>query len=145
MKLVMYRVVLDTNVLISGLISPKGSPAKIIDLWLKKKFILITSKEILKEAERVLLYPRIAQKYGLGKKKIEEYVRGFFVFSEVVLPAKKIFALEKDPDDNKFIEAALNSNARFIVSGDKHLLVLKKYKGIEMLTPIEFCSQIKEK
>lgn len=62
----MIKAVLDTNILVSGLISPKGSPAKILNLWQERKFILVTSQKILKEIKKVLNYPKIIKKYHLS-------------------------------------------------------------------------------
>lgn len=140
----MIRVVVDTNVLVSGLISPEGFPAKIIDFWQERKYILVTSKAILQEMERVLNYPRISRKYQIGKEIIADYLRGFSVFAEVCRPTKRVFIIRNDPHDNKFIEAAVNGKADLIVSGDHHLLDLKEYQGIKIFTAKEFLEELKK-
>ena len=109
----MIKAVIDTNVLVSGLISPKGFPAKIIDSWQKRKFVLITSKPILKELGRVLRYPKIAKSYHLDREVTNEYIKGFWAFSEVCCPCEKINAVKDDSTDNKFIEAAVVAGGRF--------------------------------
>lgn len=140
----MIKAVVDTNVLVSGIISPKASPAKIIDLWYKRKFVLVTSKEILKELQKVLSYPKIAKKYHLDKEKIDEYMKGFFIFSELCSPTKKISVIKDDPGDNKFIEAAITARANFIVSGDRHLLALGEYRGTKILTAKRFLKELRK-
>lgn len=140
----MIKAVVDTNVLVSGLISSKASPAKIIDLWQKRKFILVTSREILKEPRQVLSYPKIAKIYHLGKERIDEYIKGFSIFSEVCSPTKKILIIEQDPDDNKFIEAAVSAKVDFIVSGDHHLLSLGEYQRIKILTARQFLLELRK-
>lgn len=140
----MIKAVIDTNVLVSGIISPRAAPAKIIDLWQRRKFVLVTSKEILKELQRVLSYPKIAKKYYLNKEKIDEYLKGFSVFSELCSPTKKISLIEDDPGDDKFIEAAIAARADFIVSGDRHLLALGEYKGIKILTASQFLRELRK-
>lgn len=135
---------MDTNVLVSGIISPKSSPAKIINLWEKREFVLATSRPILQEFRRVLSYPKIARKYHLGKEKINGLVIGFSVFSEIYSPKERTTVIKEDPADNKFLEAAVSAKADFIVSGDKHLLALGGYKGIEILTPREFLRRLRK-
>lgn len=134
----MIKAVVDTNVLVSGVISPKGSPAKVIDLWQKRKFVLVTSEEILKEFRRVLTYPKIAGKYHLDEKKANEYAKGLFAFAQVCSPTRKVSLVKDDPGDDKFIEAALAVGADFIISGDQHLLALREYEGVKILTAGEF-------
>ena len=58
--------------------------------------------------------------------------------SELVVPNKKIEIVKDDPDDNKFIETALEGKAEYIVTQDKHLLKIKEFKGIKIITPEEF-------
>lgn len=134
----MIKVILDTNVLVSGLISPKSYPAKIIDLWQKRKFTLITSEEILNEYQKVLSYPKIKKVYHLDKMKIEEYLKGLSIFSQVCKPTKKVSLIKDDPADNKFLEAAVSAAADFIVSGDSHLLCLDNLQGLKIVTPKAF-------
>ena len=139
----MIKVVLDTNILVSGLISPKGAPAKLIELWQKRKYILVVSKETINELKKVLTYPRIAKNYHLNQAIINEYIKGLLIFAEVCRPTKKISLIKDDPDDNKFIEAAIAGKADFIISGDQHLLSLGKYQGIKIITPANFLLEIK--
>jgi len=141
----MIKAVLDTNVLVSGLISSKGSPAKIIDFWEDEKFSLITSKKIMEEVVRVLSYPKIRVKYNLDKEKIKDFINGLTFFSEVCKPQEKISVINDDPEDNKFLEAAVQANAGFVVSGDKHLLGLGEYEKIRIIKPNTFLSLLKRK
>lgn len=138
----MIKAVVDTNVLVSGIISPKSSPAKIINYWRERKFVLVTSPKILQETKRVLNYPKIAKKYHLNKEKINELIREFSLFSEVCKPTKKISVIQQDPEDNKFLEAGISASADFIVSGDSHLLNLREYQGIKILTAKEFIAKL---
>jgi len=140
----MIKAVLDTNVLVSAIISPKGSPAKIISFWRQRKFILIVSQEILVELASVLGYKKILEKYHLDKKKIEKYLRLFKAFASIYKTREKVDILKEDPCDNKFLEVALASRADFIVSGDKHLLDLGKYQGVEILTAREFLKELEK-
>lgn len=139
----MIKAVIDTNILVSGIISPKASPAKIISSWQQREFILITSEEIIDELKEVFGYSRISKKYNLNQKIIDRYLRMFRAFAEVCRPKEKIKAIKVDPEDNKFLEAALVNDAEFIVSGDRHLLALKDFKGIKIIKAEEFVRIIK--
>ena len=108
----------------------------------ERKFILVTSKKILQEVERVLNYPKITKKYHLNKEKITDFLKGLSTFSEVCSPRKKILIIKKDLEDNKFIEAAVVTRADFIISGDRHLLELGEYQGTEIITAKEFLLRI---
>lgn len=134
----MIKAVIDTNILVSGLISPKASPAKIISLWRERKFVLVISEEIIEELKRVLLYSKIFQKYGLSERTIDKYLKIIKAFSEVVKPKERIELISSDTEDNKFLEAALEANVNFIVSGDKHLLDLKEFRGIRIIKAEKF-------
>lgn len=134
----MIKAVIDTNILVSGLISPKASPAKIISLWRERKFVLVISEEIIEELKRVLLYPKIFQKYGLSERTIDKYLKIIKAFSEVVKPKERIELISSDTEDNKFLEVALEANVNFIVSGDKHLLDLKEFRGIKIIKAEKF-------
>lgn len=138
----MIKAVVDTNILVSGLISPKASPAKIISLWRDRKFILIVSEEILQEVERVLFYPKIFEKYHLDKNSIGKYLKIFRAFAKVVKPGEKMRIIKADESDNKFIEAAVSAGAGYIVSGDRHLLELKKFQEIKIIKADEFLKLI---
>jgi putative PIN family toxin of toxin-antitoxin system len=127
------RVVLDANVLISATISRRGSPGKILDLWEKEKFDLVLSPSILEELERVIHYPKIQQKYHLPEERVEQFLGLISNQSITVTPHPKINVIEKDPSDNRYLECAKAGNASYIVTGDRHLLELKEFKGIVIL------------
>ncbi|MDP2861057.1 MAG: putative toxin-antitoxin system toxin component, PIN family [bacterium] len=139
----MFKVVLDTNILISGFISPKSHPAKIIDLWQEGKFILIVSRMILEEVKKVFCYPKISKTYHLDEEKINEYLNGLLTFSEICEPTEKLTAVKIDPADDKFIETAIAGEANFIVTGDHHLLAMGEYEGVRITTARDFCEIIK--
>ena len=127
------RVILDTNVFISGVFFG-GQPGKILAAWRDGKVRLVLSTEILEEYVEVLrrlekLYPPVEV-----KPVIELILAGSEIIT--VLPLEKPVC--SDPDDDKFIACALASKARVIVSGDKHLLVMDGIYGLEILTPSVF-------
>lgn len=126
------RVVLDTNVFVSG-IHWAGSSEKVLRAWMKNDFVLISSLPIIEELVRIL----ISFKVPLEPEDISWWESLIMEKSIIVVPTEKIEVVP-DPDDNKFVEAALEGKAEYIVSQDKHLLVLKEYRGIEVLHPDKF-------
>lgn len=132
------KVVLDTNVFISGLILPKSIPSKILDLWRENKFILVTSPKILQELNKALQYPKILRFYKIKEKTIKDLIVSITKTSIVVFDEKIVEVIKEDPDDNKFLSCAISAKADFIVSGDKHLLKVKSFQGIPILNPKQF-------
>jgi len=129
------RVVVDTNVFISSLLNTEGNPRKVIDLWRFEKITLCLSKEILAE------YFAVLGRFGLSEEpEGEELVQLFQKrYNQVFLTSvPTILAISEDPADNKFIECAVAADAKYIISGDRHLLNPKVFKGIRILPPTEF-------
>jgi putative PIN family toxin of toxin-antitoxin system len=131
------RAVLDTNIFISGVIHQAGLPGQILVAWRSGRFELITSAEINEEILEVLNRPRIREKYHIEDRIIDV---GAILYTQATLvEPKHRLKVSKDPDDNKFLEAALQGSATYIVTGDKKdLLLLKEYKGIHIVTPTKF-------
>jgi len=132
------RAVLDTNVFVSGAISPKGSPRRILEMAERKIFETVTSLLINQEILSVLHRENIYAKYGIN----EDIVDGIasFLYEGTILTQGfyQVTRIKQDPEDNKFIGCALEGEADYIVSGDRHLLSLKSYKGIQVLNADSF-------
>jgi uncharacterized protein len=130
------RIVLDTNVLVSGLFWT-GIPSKILEYWINDHFELILSDEIYDEYTKTLF--RISK----GKKDdlVGKWLILFAEHSSFVTINKRV-KLSADPDDDKFIECAIAGKAKYIVSGDSHLLDLKSILNIEIITPAVFLENI---
>lgn len=135
------KAVIDTNVFVSSLIGKtKTNPKEIIDNFKKNKFSLVLSPAILKEIEETFKEPELKSIV----KEDEAFnliglirIKGLFV-----VPGHKI-NICRDVHDNKILEAALETKADFIVTGDKDLLVLKSFRGIPIVSPKEFLSKLK--
>jgi putative PIN family toxin of toxin-antitoxin system len=126
----MIRLVLDTNVLVSALISTRSNPARLLDAA-GKNYSLFILKEILSELENVIS----RDKFSFSNEKIDSAIEAILSFSEVVNPEIKLDVIKSDPDDNKILECAIACGASYIVSGDKHLLNLKEYENIKIINP----------
>ena len=130
----MLRVVLDTNVLVSGVISEKGAPRRILDVWKKEHFVLVTSIAIIAEIVRVLHYPHIKNKYRLKEDDIQS-VETTLANDALVLEDMYKVRRSRDPEDDIFLACALEGRADYIVSGDPHLLEIKYYHGVQIISP----------
>lgn len=128
------RTVIDTNVFISALLFGKEAE-KILYLWQKRKIVFLASKEIVDEYIKVLSYP----KFHLTKEEIRQLLEEeFFPFVEPVKVITKVNVIKGDPADDRFLSLALDGKARYILSGDKHLLDLKEWHGVKIATIKEF-------
>lgn len=124
----MLRIVPDTNVLISALIV-EGNEYRLIEKCFKRKILLITSADVLDEFKEVALRP----KFGFTEEKVDDFVNALIEAAEVVMPIERISGVCRDPDDNKLLEAALEGKADYIISGDKDLLILKKFRNVKLV------------
>jgi putative PIN family toxin of toxin-antitoxin system len=127
------KVVLDTNVFISGIFW-RGDSERVLYSWFDNDFKLIVSKEIIQEIIEVLMDFKIQ----LPLEDILLWISILSINSEVVEPEEKINIVQDDPDDDKFIEAGVKGMARYIVTQDNHLLKIKEFRGIKILSPKEF-------
>jgi len=137
------RVVVDANVFISALISPKGAPAKIVSYWREEKFDVVVSRAILQELGRVLHYPRLQERYHLPEEHIQRFLRLLGRQAIGVAPPETLAVIQRDPTDNRYLECAIAGNASVIVTGDQHLLGLGEYEGVQILTPAGFLALLR--
>lgn len=131
-------VVLDTNVIISGLLSSGGPPAQILDLWEAGAFDVAISAPLLEELKRALDYKQVKKYLKLAPGEINALLGQWSTISIYVEPEAELDVVEEDPDDNRVLECAIAAEANYIISGDKHLLDLGEYQGIEVLPPAGF-------
>jgi putative PIN family toxin of toxin-antitoxin system len=131
-------VVLDTNVIVSSLLSTKGPPAEIIQRWEAEEFDVATSPLLLAELERTLAYPKVKKYLERSGEEISTLLKRFGTAASLVDPEPNVQVIKRDPDDNRVLECAKAAGASFVVSGDEHLLALKEYEGIIILSPGEF-------
>ena len=132
----MARVVVDTNVVVSAAISLDGNPALIFEMIISEEVQNFTTQEIIKEIKDVLQRPKIAMR--LSSTEQEFIVNTFTKFSKKINPAVRFHQVQADPDDDKFLDCAVSASAEYIISGDGHLLRLKEFMDIKIVTPAEF-------
>ena len=134
------RVVLDTNIFLSGLVFPEGFPAKVLRLARIRKIRVYCSKFILDELKKNLIV-KFDYEAAMAEKLIEE----MFKFIRIVRPQEKVKIIKEKDDDNRILECALAAKADYLVSGDKkHILPLKKFRGVRIISATEFISNYSE-
>ena len=128
------RVVLDTNAVVSALLF-SGVSSKLVSLWQNGLITPLLSRAILDEYLRVLSYP----KFELSEEEIKELIQEEILpFAEVVRPKRRLRVVRRDPSDNKFLECAVAGKASVIISGDKALLSLGRYRRVRIQSPAQF-------
>jgi putative PIN family toxin of toxin-antitoxin system len=128
------RVVLDTNALVSALLFG-GEPGRLVSLWERGRIVPLVSKEVLLEYVRVLGYPKFALDADDIKGLIEEHV---LPFAEMVIIDRTPEVVLEDRGDDKFLALAVAGAADFIISGDRHLLAMERYRGVDIVPPRHF-------
>jgi putative PIN family toxin of toxin-antitoxin system len=130
------RVILDTNVFISGIFWEGNFCFQIIDRWRKGEFELVSSKELIEEFVKTLKCFKIQ----LDEETIVDWRNMIIENAIIVEPTEKLEIIKEDSDDNKFLETAIAGEADFIISQDNHLLKLREFRGIKVITPEKFCA-----
>ena len=125
----MVKVVADTNIYISALL--RGNPYKFIHLCFEGKAKLVISKQIIDELERILLTDR---KFEMPREDVALYSEIILSHSELVCPAFTLNVIIKDPADDRILECAVEGEVDYLVSGNKHLLDVKEFQGIKIVT-----------
>lgn len=139
----MLRVVLDTNVFVSSLLSTEGTPAQLLNAWREGRYMLVTSPAIIAEVVEVVESPRISKKYFIRHQDVENLV-DVLKTDAVLVPGEAGVkgSVPRDPRDEMFLACAIDANADCIVSGDRHLLDLQTFRGIPILTVNEFAEEL---
>lgn len=138
-----FRLVVDTNIIVSGLITTGTPPAQILDAVQSKKIALLVSDEVVVEYLRVLQYPHI-RKYKKISDEMVSQLTAFFVEESERIEILSHIQKSKDSDDDKFLSLAVEGKADFIVTGDKgDLLSLKAIDEIPIITAREAVERLK--
>ena len=126
------RVVIDTNIYISAIFW-NGKPRGVIDLGRDGKITIFTSLDIENE-----IAGKLKTTFKLAEEDVNQILLDFSTFTLPIRINKQLIVVQDDPDDNKFIECAVECRANYIISGDRHLLNLKEYEGIKLIKSSEF-------
>ena len=135
------RAVLDTGVLVSALISRQGTTGAVLQALRDARFRAIYSIEILVEIIDVLGREPFRTKYHIEADDITVLINLVRLRGELVTPGRRIQAC-RDPNDDKFLEAALAGKADCVVSGDADLLALTPFEDIPIMRPAEFLARL---
>lgn len=139
----MLRIVIDTNVFVSSLLTRQGDAAQVLKAWRKRQFLLLASSAIIAEIQATISRPSIRKKYAIQDEEIEQLV-ALLGQDALVVPgqADVIGSIPDDPKDEMFLSCALDGEADYIISGDKHLLNLEEFRGISILTIKQFLGHL---
>lgn len=136
------RITLDTNVIVSGLLSANGPPGELLDAWIAHAFVLVTSPYQLAEMRRVASYPRLRER--IPQELLSNVIERMGDLAHVVGTDLPPIDASPDPADNPIIATALTGDAELLVSGDRsHLLELKSVQGLRIVGPREAISSLK--
>ena len=127
------KLVLDTNTVISGLLW-HGAPRQVLDLARSGSISLFTSPKLLAELEDVLGRKKFAARLRAAQVTVDELVFGYAALATTIRAPNIEPVILADPDDDGVLACALAAKAEIIASGDSHLLGLKEYQGIRILT-----------
>ena len=134
----MLRAVLDANVFVSAAIRPEGPPGQILRRFLRDEaFELVMSPAIVTEIATALAYPAVRRCLH-APINASQWLDSILLLADLVEDGVFSSQVSQDPDDDKYLHAAVSGRASVIVSGDKHLLVLGDYEGIRIVQPREF-------
>lgn len=134
----MLRAVLDANVFVSACVRPEGPPGQIVERLLRDEaFEVVLSAEIVEEVLKALAYPKVL-KSARTKVAPDLWFEDIVVLAQFVAGGYEVSPLSEDPDDDKYIAAAIEGRAAFVVSGDPDLLNIKEHEGVRIVNPRAF-------
>lgn len=128
----MRKVVLDTNQLVSSLLSTRGPQRQLIDAWRDRKFILFLCAGQVEEVAGVLSRPKIRKKYPIPAEEREAFLR-LLRLDAFLLPDAEAPGICRDPDDDYLLGCAVAGGADYLVTGDQDLLSVGRYQGVTVL------------
>jgi putative PIN family toxin of toxin-antitoxin system len=137
------NAVLDVNVFVSAMMTPAGPPAEIIRRWLDKRFVLVVSPPIVDDLTEVVDRTTVRRFIRRSADDLRRFFRDVADNAHEVAP-EHVEVVADDPDDDVILGTATAGAADFIVTGDDHLLRLRRYRGIVILTPRQFLAVLDE-
>ena len=135
------RAVIDTNVVVSGLIRPRGVPGGVLRALRDRRFVGIVSPEILEELAATLARSWLQSKYGVDERDIQDFFRLLALRCDLIEPTSEIRRC-RDPRDDIFLEAGVDGGADRIVTGDDDLRAIGSIEGVRVVTPAAFLGSL---
>jgi len=137
----MLSVTLDTNILVSGSFWT-GDSFRILDLIDRKQITCVISKDIITEYDKIIISDEIIEKIKNKSLILSKVIQKVILNSEIAEPKTKLNLIKDDVADNIILECAKEGKVDFIITNDNHLLRLKEFKGIKIVTPKEFLKRL---
>jgi putative PIN family toxin of toxin-antitoxin system len=138
------RAVVDTNVIVSATLIRNGNEDRVLRAWQRGAFDLALSPQILEEMGRALFYERIRERSWMTDADVVELLEAL-AGASVLVPGRRRVRASRDPDDDKFLAAALEARAGFVVSGDRDLLAVKRFRSVRTVSPATFLKVLRDK
>jgi uncharacterized protein len=137
------RAVVDTNVIVSASLIRNGNEDRVLRAWQRGAFDLVVSPQILEEMGRALFYERIRERRWMTDADVVEFLEALAAAS-VLVPGRRHVRASRDPDDDKFLAAALEARAAFVVSGDRDLLAMRRFRSMRIVRPATFLRVLRD-
>src|SRR5919202_1747990 len=144
----LIKVVIDTNLFVSGLILKRGNPYELLEAWRHKAFVLLISEALQTEIAEVLVRPEIKERYHLTDQEVKDTLRLLQTDALLTSPAPTLPVTLRDPKDEKVLALAMGGKADYLVTGDGDLLSVQgnpDLSGLRVVRPTAFLALLKGK
>lgn len=139
----MTRAVLDTNIIVSGVIKGDSPPGRLLAALFEGRFAAVTAAVLVAEVARVLAYPKIRRRYHVTADAAERIVTSLALFSDPIELPSIAWRASRDPADDLFLACAIGGHAHYVVTGDHDLLVLKTFREVRLVTADAFLKTLR--
>lgn len=133
----MLKVLLDTNQLVSSLLSTRGPQGRLIDAWRQRAFVLFMTLGQLEEVAEILDRPKIARKYPISLTDRQAFL-DLLRSEAIVLADERAPGVCRDPDDDYLLGCAAAGGVDYLVTGDADLLSVGRYRGVSIVDARQF-------
>jgi putative PIN family toxin of toxin-antitoxin system len=141
----MRSAVLDSSVLVSAFLTPRGLAAHLLAAARQRKFSLSLSEQIIAETQAVLLdQPHVRQRYPYTDEQAVRFCRALRSAASLVVPLPEVHGVVRDPNDDHVVACALAASVSYLVTRDPDLLTLRVYQDVRMITPEDFTRLLRE-
>lgn len=137
----MIRAVIDTNLVVSYLLTQSETLSRLIDHWQRGRFVYLVSPAMLRELRQVVYRPRLRQYMQVDPVVLLEVIEAD---TEMVPGALTLSGICRDPKDEPFIACAVEGNAAYLVTGDLDLLEMRAFQGVTMIRAADFVRLLDE-